>query len=133
MTIHLLMLTGCRRNEILTLRWEHVDLDAAEIRLNDGKTGVRKVHLSQSAVSFLVALSRKSGNPWVIPGARPGMDMTDIDGAWKSIRARALGSRVQGASSRARVPLMDYGGIVISSKKYFANIFRCLALQNRLF
>ena len=27
-TIRLLMLTGCRRNEILTLRWEHVDLDA---------------------------------------------------------------------------------------------------------
>ena len=36
-TIRLLMLTGCRRNEILTLRWAHVDLDAAEIHLADGK------------------------------------------------------------------------------------------------
>ena len=36
-TIRLLMLTGCRRIEILTLRWEHVDLDAAEIYLADGK------------------------------------------------------------------------------------------------
>ena len=35
------MLTGCRRNEILTLRWEHVDLDAAEIHIADGKTGAR--------------------------------------------------------------------------------------------
>ena len=48
-TIRLLMLTGCRRNEILTLRWEYVDLDAAEIHLADGKTGARTVHLSQSA------------------------------------------------------------------------------------
>ena len=87
-TIRLLMLTGCRRNEILTLRWEHADLDKAEIRIVDGKTGSRTVHLSPSAVRVLKALPREPGNPWVIPGARPGKHMTDIDGAWESIRAR---------------------------------------------
>ena len=30
--IRLLMLTGCRRNEILTLRWEDVRLDAKELQ-----------------------------------------------------------------------------------------------------
>ena len=35
----LLMLTGCRRNEIVTLRWEHVDLEDGELRLRDRKTG----------------------------------------------------------------------------------------------
>ena len=88
-TIRLLMLTGCRRNEILTLRWEHVDLDAAEIHLADGKTGARTVHLSPSAARVLEALPRKPGNPWVIPGNKPGRHMTDIDGAWETIRARA--------------------------------------------
>ena len=88
-TIRLLMLTGCRRNEILTLRWEHVDLDAAEIHLADGKTGARTVHLSPSAVRVLTDLPRKPGNPWVIPGAKPATHMTDIDGAWETIRARA--------------------------------------------
>ena len=88
-TIRLLMLTGCRRNEILTLRWEHVDLDKAEMRIVDGKTGSRTVHLSPSAVGVLAALPRVPGNPWVVPGARPGSHMTDIDGAWQSIRARA--------------------------------------------
>ena len=38
--IHLLMVTGCRKNEILTLRWEDIDVVAGEIRLRDGKTGV---------------------------------------------------------------------------------------------
>ena len=38
--IRLLMLTGCRKAEILTLRWEYVDLDRGELRLRDSKTGV---------------------------------------------------------------------------------------------
>ena len=62
-TIRLLMLTGCRRNEILPPRWEHVDLDAAEIHLAGGKTGARTVHLSPPAVGVLEALPRKPGNP----------------------------------------------------------------------
>ena len=37
--IRLLMVTGCRKNEILTLRWEDVDVVAGEIRLSDRKTG----------------------------------------------------------------------------------------------
>ena len=38
--LRLLMLTGCRLNEILTLRWDDVDRTAGEFRLRDGKTGV---------------------------------------------------------------------------------------------
>ena len=34
-------------------------------------------------------MPRKPGSPWVIPGARPRTHMTDIDGAWASIRAQA--------------------------------------------
>ena len=38
--IRLLMLTGCRRSEILTLRREDVRLEERELRLPDTKTGV---------------------------------------------------------------------------------------------
>ena len=88
-TIRLLMLTGCRKTEIMTLRWKHVDLDRAEMRIVNGKTGDRTVHLSPSAVNVLAALPREPDNPWVVPGAKPGTHMADIDGAWQSIRARA--------------------------------------------
>ncbi|MCY4393568.1 MAG: integrase arm-type DNA-binding domain-containing protein [Rhodospirillaceae bacterium] len=37
--IRLLLLTGCRKTEILTLRWDRVDLEARELRLADAKTG----------------------------------------------------------------------------------------------
>jgi len=34
-------------------------------------------------------LPRLSGNPWVVPGAKPGTHMTDIYTAWRTIRAKA--------------------------------------------
>ena len=37
--LRLLMLTGCRTGEILSLRWDDVDRTAGVLRLRDGKTG----------------------------------------------------------------------------------------------
>ena len=59
------------------------------MRIVDGKTGSRTVHLSPSAVDVLAALPRITANPWGVPGAKPGTHMADIDGAWQSIRERA--------------------------------------------
>ena len=87
--IRLLMLTGCRLAEIQTLSWDDVNLDAAEIRLRDGKTGARMVPLSGAAVSVLSALPRPDDNPWVIVGKKPGAHLTDLQHPWRRIRARA--------------------------------------------
>ena len=64
--IRLLMLTGCRLSEIQKLRWEHVDLEAVELRLPDTKTGGRAVPLAPSAVRLLQGLPHDEDNPWVI-------------------------------------------------------------------
>ena len=37
--IRLLVLTGCRRNEILGLRWDDLNFESGEMRLPDSKTG----------------------------------------------------------------------------------------------
>ena len=66
--IRLPMLTGRRRNEILTLRWEDVDLEAEELRLRDGKTGARPVPLSPAAARAPCSLPRDGDGPWAIPG-----------------------------------------------------------------
>ena len=87
--IRLLMLTGCRKSEILTLRWQDVDLVAGELTLADAKTGPRAVPLAPSAVGLLAGLAREPGSPWVIPGHKPGAHMCDIDSAWRTVRARA--------------------------------------------
>ena len=44
--MRLLLLTGCRKGEILNLKWDEVDLKANELRLPDTKTGPRTISLS---------------------------------------------------------------------------------------
>ena len=87
--IRLLMLTGCRLSEIQKLRWEHVDLEAGELRLSDTKTGAKLVHLGDPAIAVLRAIDRQEDNPWVIAGRKPGSHLTDLQHPWRRIRARA--------------------------------------------
>ena len=87
--IRLLMLTGCRRGEIVTLRWEDVDLEAGEVRLPDTKTGARQVALSPAAVGVLSAIPRVANNSWVIGGRKPGTRLANLNASWLVVRARA--------------------------------------------
>ena len=87
--IRLLMLTGCRLSEIQKLRWEHVDLDAGELRLPDTKTGAKVVHVGDPAIAVLRGIDRQEDGPWVIAGRKPGNHLTDLQHPWRRIRARA--------------------------------------------
>jgi len=87
--IRLLMLTGCRLGEIMTLEWAHVHLEARELRLPDSKTGAKVVHFGEAAASIFKRIIRIDGNPYVITGARDGAHLTDLQHPWRRIRARA--------------------------------------------
>ena len=87
--LRLLLLTGCRKSEVLTLRWEDVALEAGELRLRDSKTGARPVPLSPAAAAVLSDLPRLPGNPWVIAGRKPGARMVNLLTPWRVLRARA--------------------------------------------
>ena len=87
--LRLLMLTGCRLNEILTLRWDDVDRTAGEFRLRDGKTGTRMVPLTPTAETVLAGIPRVPHNPWVIVGKQPGTHLPSITQEWYRLRARA--------------------------------------------
>ena len=87
--LRLLMLTGCRLNEILTLRWDDVDRTAGELRLRDAKTGARMVPLTPTAAKVLGAITRVPGNPWVIAGHRPDGHLTNLSVYWYRVREQA--------------------------------------------
>ena len=89
--IRLMMLTGCRKNEILTLRWTDVDLEAGELHLGDAKAGPRTVHLPPTAVRLLKTLPRREGCPWVFPGEdREGrFSGGGLDYVWQTVRTHA--------------------------------------------
>ena len=87
--LRLLMLTGCRRNEILTLRWEHVDLEHDELRLRDAKTGARAVPLSPTARQVLTGLPRQAESPWVFRGREPSTRLASLNASWLVVRKEA--------------------------------------------
>ena len=62
--VRLLLLTGCRKGEIRTLRWS--DYREGHLFLRDSKTGPRTVWLSGAARRVLERLDRTS--TWVFPG-----------------------------------------------------------------
>jgi integrase len=87
--IKLLLLTGCRRGEIVNLRWEHVDFERECLRLPDSKTGAKVVYLNAPARALLQKLPRMADNPRVIPGMRADSASAAIDNAWSRARTAA--------------------------------------------
>ena len=87
--LRLLMLTGCRKNEIVTLRWDDVDRTAGELRLRDSKTGARRVPLTPAVGAVLTGIPRIVGNAWVIAGQKSGAHLVSLDSIWIRLRARA--------------------------------------------
>jgi len=85
----LLILTGCRLNEIMTLKWAYVDLAERVLRLPDSKSGAKVVHLGLPAVELLRDARRIEGNPWIIFGTLPGKRLSDLQPFWQRVRARA--------------------------------------------
>ncbi len=66
--IRLLVFTGCRLSEILTLKWHYVDLEDRVLRLPDSKTGAKIIHIGGAAIRVLGRIERLDDNPWVITG-----------------------------------------------------------------
>ena len=87
--IRLLALTGCRKNEIVRLRWDDIDRTAGVIRIRDGKTGPRQVPLTPSVERVLAGIERVEDSPWVIAGQRPGEHLKGLDDVWLRLRALA--------------------------------------------
>jgi integrase len=119
--IKLLMLTGARRGEVLTARWEMFDLDAGIWVKPSAHTKQRKVHrvpLSAPAVQLLIDLRARANaaaattgtamSAYVFPG-RNGQPITDLKRTWLSV-CRAAGLAEQ---REKRTP----GGSVVKTDK----------------
>ena len=95
------MLTGCRLNEILTLRWDDIDRTAGELRLRDGKAGARMVPLTPTAETVLAGIARAPLNPWVIVGKQPNTHLSTITADWYRLRAYAQASTTCASTTSA--------------------------------
>ena len=85
--IRLLLLTGCRKSEILTLRWSEVD--GGVLRLASAKTGPRTVWLS-GAAQAIIARQSLSGSAFVFPSpGNPAETQSPHLGLWRRARREA--------------------------------------------
>ena len=85
--IRLLVLTGCRKGEIVSLRWS--DYREGNLYLRDSKTGPRTVWLSTPARRILDELPRSS--VWIFPSPRTRRHIhaSAITPTWHRIREDA--------------------------------------------
>jgi integrase len=91
--IRLLLLTGARVSEILSLRWREVDLVKGVLQLPDSKTGAKTILLSAPPVAILKAWPHFAGSPYVFPGeghgTRRGQHRVSLVDPWAWLRRRA--------------------------------------------
>lgn len=92
--IRLLLFTGARLTEILTLEWVHVDLEAGTVALPGRKGKKRRPHpVSEVVIELLKALAKaKRGRRWVLPGDEKGerhVSKTVVEGVWQRLRSHA--------------------------------------------
>jgi len=85
--IRLLLLTGARVSEILTLQWDYVQ--PPRLHLPDSKTGPKFIYLGANAVAVLEAIPRCDGCPWIFPAGRGEGPLSTIYPQWDKIRRAA--------------------------------------------
>ncbi len=85
----LLIFTGCRKTEILSLRWSSVDFDHGCLRLRDSKSGEKVVMLGAPALEILAGIPRIDDGPYVLPATRGGGHFVGLPKAWVRIRNKA--------------------------------------------
>ena len=87
--IRLILLTGCRRGEILSLKWS--DVKRSRLALRDAKTGPREVLLSAPAIETLAKLKRRTVNSvYVFPSEKSASGhIESVAASWATFRERA--------------------------------------------
>jgi integrase len=92
--LKLLLLTGCRKNEILRLRWDGIKKDRKLLVIEDHKTqgdiGEKELPLTPAVLSILEDLeklpTRRLGGEWVIQGKKLDAPLVNIDDPWERVQ-----------------------------------------------
>ena len=87
LAFRLLMFTGARLREILTLQWSHIDFERGLINLPDSKTGRKTIVMSGATTDLLRDRERRGA--FVIPGVDVDRSRSDLKKPWVAIQRHA--------------------------------------------
>jgi len=100
--IRVLLMTGARLQEVLTMKWEYVDIENGKINLPDSKSGKKTIWLSDKARDYIDAIPHKRGNPYIFVGQRSGSPLVNLQKPWRKLRSMAGIEDVRIAALAAR-------------------------------
>jgi integrase len=86
--IRLMLLTGARRGEVMTAKWEDFNLELGMWTKPSHHTKQKRtehVPLSAPALQLLAAMKEKSDTPFLFPGAVAGKPLQDIKKTWAGL------------------------------------------------
>ncbi|WP_237452257.1 site-specific integrase [Qipengyuania algicida] len=83
------ILTGCRRQEIVELKWDEVDFERGLMRLADTKTGQSVRPLSGATAAMLRSIARTDGSDYVFPADSGEGYFQGTKKLWPKIVAKA--------------------------------------------
>lgn len=86
--IRLLMLTGCRKSEIMLAKASWIDLHQGLLLLPDSKVGQRRICMSPPALEIAAQLVQ-DGREWLIPGQRKGQPLVTPYKVWAAVKKAA--------------------------------------------
>ena len=86
--IHLLLLTGAAKAEILGARWDDLDMASGTLATRNTFTGrVRLIPLNSEALRLIASLPRRQGVPWLF-ASPSGRQLTSLFYTWDILRRR---------------------------------------------
>ena len=88
--VALLLLTGCRKRELLDAEWSHFDLEHRRWRIPMSKSGKpRHVPLSDDVVSILSRLPRFDDCTYIVPNPKTKLPFNTVFCSWNTARKQA--------------------------------------------
>ncbi|MBX9620917.1 MAG: site-specific integrase [Alphaproteobacteria bacterium] len=90
--IRLLVLMGSRKTEVLSAKWEQIDLERGTWTKRAPSTKQRKMEylpISSPVLEILTKMKTHADSPFLFPGRVPGQALKDPKRAWNTIRNQA--------------------------------------------
>ena len=85
--IHLLLLTGASKSEILYARWRDVNFGQHSLVTRRTPSGEKhRIYLSDEAISLIRTFPRRAGVPWIFFRARSGKRVVSLFSFWSKLR-----------------------------------------------
>lgn len=81
----LLALTGCRRGEVISLKWSEVDFENSCLRLADSKEGASIRPIGLPAIELLETLNENTKSEFVFPGTRSAETYGGLPRQWRKM------------------------------------------------